>query len=84
MQTMNAEIRMHDLVALIEDTSARHFQTGAPLLLHRGQIGTVVTAYDGTAFEIEFPGADGRAYAILQIPSAKLMQLHNSPLSAAA
>ena len=75
---------MHDLVALLEDTAARHFETGAPLFLHRGQIGTVVMTYDGTAFEIEFAGADGRAYAILPVPSAKLMQLHHSPVSAAA
>ncbi len=34
---------MHDIVALLEDTPARHFHTGGQLLLHRGQIGTVVT-----------------------------------------
>ena len=81
---MKVEIRMHDLVALTEDTPARHFETDAPLLLNRGQLGTVVMTYDGTAFEIEFAGADGRAYAILPVPAAKLMRLHNAPASVAA
>ena len=81
---MKAEIHMHDLVALLEDTPARHFETDAPLLLHRGQIGTVVMTYDGTAFEIEFAGADGRADAMLPVPAAKLMRLHHSPMPVAA
>lgn len=81
---MKAEIHMHDLVALLEDTPARHFETDAPLLLHRGQIGTVVMTYDGTAFEIEFAGPDGRAFAILPLPATKFMRLHHSPLSVAA
>ena len=81
---MKAEIRMHDLVALTEDTPAHHFETDAPLLLNRGQLGTVVMTYDGTAFEIEFAGADGRAYAILPVSAAKLMRLHNAPVSVAA
>ena len=75
---------MHDLVALLEDTPARHFETDAPLRLRCGQIGTVVMTYDGTAFEVEFAGADGRAYAILPLSEAKLMRLHHSPMSAAA
>jgi len=38
------------VVALLDDVPARHFETGQPLLLRRGQIGTVVMTYDGTAF----------------------------------
>ena len=40
---------MHDLVALLEDVAARHFTTGSPLMLRRGQIGTVVMTYDSSA-----------------------------------
>jgi hypothetical protein len=35
---------------LAEDVSAKHFESGRPLLLRRGQVGTVVMTYDGSAF----------------------------------
>ena len=69
---------MLDLVALLEDTPAQHFLTGEQLLLRRGQIGTVVMIYDGTTFEVEFAGRDGRAYAILPIKADKLIILHDT------
>lgn len=81
---MNAAIQMHDVVALLEDVPARHFETGQPIKLRRGQIGTVVMTYDGTAFEVEFAGRDGRAYALLPVPAGKLILLHESPMVAAA
>jgi hypothetical protein len=81
---MNEPINMHDTVALLEDVPAKHFETGKPLLLRRGQIGTVVMTYNGTAFEVEFSGTDGRAYAMLPIPADKLMVLHDAPAFAAA
>ena len=76
---MNGEIHLHDVVALLEDMPARHFETGQSLLLRRGQMGTVVMTYDGSAFEVEFAGQDGRAYAILPIPAQKLMVLRDVP-----
>ena len=76
---MNGEIHMHDVVALIEDTLAEHFETGQSLRLRRGQVGTVVMTYDGRAFEVEFAGRDGRAYALLPIPAQKLMLLRDVP-----
>jgi hypothetical protein len=81
---MNAAIQMHDVVALLDDVPARHFTTGQPLLLRRGQIGTVVMTYDGTAFEVEFAGPDGRAYALLSVPAGELIVLHESPVVATA
>jgi len=75
---------MHDVVALLEDVPAKHFETDAPLLLRRGQMGTVVMTYDGSAFEVEFSGTDGRAYALLPIRADKLIVLHNAPMFAAA
>jgi hypothetical protein len=81
---VNAEIQMHNLVALLEDLPARHFATGIPLTLRRGQIGTVVMTYDGTAFEVEFADAQGRAFAIMPIPAGKLMLLHDAPATVAA
>ena len=81
---MDSEIQMHDLVAITEDVATTHFATGAPLTLRRGQIGTVVMTYDGTAFEVEFADAQGRAFALLPIAAGKLMQLHDAPTVLAA
>lgn len=76
---MSTKIGMHDLVALLEETPAHHFETGKPLLLRRGQIGTVVMTYDGSAYQVEFAGRDGRAYALLPIKADKLMVLRDAP-----
>ena len=81
---MNGEIHLHDSVALLEDTPATHFETGRPLLLRRGQVGTVVMTYDGNAFEVEFSGRDGRAYALLPVPAERLMVLREVPEPVAA
>ena len=63
---------MHDVVALLEDVPARHFESRRPLLLHRGQIGTVVMTYEDGAVEVEFADRDGRADALLPIQPDKL------------
>ena len=76
---MESEIHMHDAVALLEDARATHFETGRPMLLRRGQVGTVVMTYDGTVFDVEFAGLDGRAYAILPLHASKLMTLRHTP-----
>jgi len=76
---MNADIQMQDTVALLEDVPARHFLTGQPLMRRRGQVGTVVMTYDGSAFEVEFSGRDGRDYAILPVKAEKLMVLRETP-----
>jgi len=54
------------------------------LRLRRGQVGTVVMTYDGTAFEVEFADRDGRAYALLPIPADKLLTLRDTPEPAVA
>jgi hypothetical protein len=76
---MNSEIHMHDMVALLEDIPARHFLTGSALVLRRGQVGTIVMTYDDSAFEVEFSGRDGRAYAVLPVNTEKLIALRESP-----
>ena len=45
---------------------------------------TVVMTYDGSAFEVEFAGRDGRAYALLPVPAGKLLVLRDAPELAAA
>lgn len=81
---MKPEIHDLDAVALLEDLPAKHVQTGAALLLKRGQMGTVVMEYDGTAFEVEFVDRKGRTYAMLPVPASKLMVLHDTAEVAAA
>ena len=81
---MESEINLHDVVALLEDLPARHFETDRPLLLRRGQVGTIVMTYDGTVFEVEFAGKDGRAYALLPVPASRLMILRDTPEHAVA
>ena len=81
---MNNHLYLHDVVALHEDVPASHFATNERLLLRRGQIGTIVMTYDGSAFEVEFADPDGRTYALLAIPAERLMRLRDLPDLAAA
>jgi len=81
---MDTAIRVHDVVALLEEIPAVHFETGRALRLRRGQMGTMVMAHDRTAFDVEFAGRDGRPYALLPIPGSKLMILRDTPDDAAA
>ena len=81
---MNGEIHLHDVVVLAEDVPTKHFESGRPLLLRRGQVGTVVMTYDGEAFEVEFAGRDGRPYALLPIRGEKLIVLRDEPQFATA
>ena len=81
---MNSAIKEHDVVALLQDVHAKHFETGRDLLLRRGQIGTVVLVYPAGAYEVEFADRDGRAFALLSIRSDQLMLLHDTPDFAAA
>jgi hypothetical protein len=81
---MNGSIQMHDMVVLLEDMQTKHFETGQPLMLRRGQVGAVVMTYDGSAFEVEFAGRDGRPYALLPVPTARLMLLRDTPELVAA
>ena len=81
---MVAEIKMHDVVALLQDVQTKHFESGQLLLLRRGQIGTVVITYEDGACEVEFADRDGRACALLSLRCDQLMVLHDTPDSAVA
>lgn len=81
---MISEIKMHDVVALMHDVQTKHFESGQPMLLRRGQIGTIVMIYADGACEVEFADRDGRAFAILPLQPDQLMVLHDTPDFAAA
>jgi hypothetical protein len=78
------DIRIHEFVALLEEVPATHFETGRPLTLHRGAVGTVVMTYDGSVVEVEFSAKDGCAYAIQSVPAGKLLILLQPPDSVVA
>lgn len=80
---MSDRLPLHAVVALLEDTPTAHFESGAPLLLRRGQIGTVVMTYDDGACEVEFADHSGRAYAMVPLSADQLMVLHDTPEHAA-
>ena len=75
---------MHDVVALLQDVPAKHFESGRALFLRRGQVGTVVMNYPDGAYEVEFADRDGRAFATLSLSGDQLMVLHDTPDFAAA
>jgi hypothetical protein len=77
--TMPSKIRLHDVVALMEDVPATHFLTHKPLQLRRGQIGTVVMLLEDSRFQVEFSDSDGRAYAMLPLRGGQLMVLREQP-----
>jgi len=81
---MIGDIKMHDVVALMQDVRTKHFESGQPVLLRRGQIGTVVMIYQDGAYEVEFADRDGRAFALIPLRPDQLMVLHDTPDFAAA
>ena len=72
---MAHRIRELDVVALL------HAIPEAGLV--QGQVGTIVEELGGPAYEVEFCGDDGQAYAMLAIKEDNLMVLHYSRVEAA-
>lgn len=52
--------------------------------LVRGQVGAVVERLARDAYEVEFTGGDGQAYAIVALKTPQLMRLHHQPVHEAA
>lgn len=70
---------MHATVALLEDTRTVHFETGEPVLLRRGDTGTVVMLYDEGVCEVELCDRSGHTYALLPLAANRLLVLHDAP-----
>ena len=70
---------MHASVALLEDTRTARFESGEPVLLRRGDIGTVVMLYDDGACELEFSDRSGNTHALLPLSADRLLVLHDAP-----
>lgn len=50
------------------------------LNLRKGQVGTIVEAYESDDFEVEFVDLQGKTYALETLSASELMQIHYSPL----
>ena len=65
-----------DIVALTEDRQTNHLETGEPITLYKGQVGTVVMVYNNNVFEVDFSDNDGTTYAMETISDHQLIRLH--------
>ena len=62
-----AEIKLLDVVALVEDLPEQGLQ--------RGEVGTVVEIWKDGAFEVEFSDDSGEAYSFAPLRTDQLMKL---------
>ncbi len=70
------KIKLHDLVAITENIKTQRFMSTEEIILPRGQVGTVVEAYNnGTAFEVEFSDRNGQTYALVSLAAEQIMLL---------
>ncbi len=72
-----------DIVALLANRDTSHFETGQPIRLLKGQIGTVVMEYGDEALEVEFTNNDGTTFAMETLPLDAVLLLHDELLQTA-
>ena len=72
-------IQEYDLVALTEDLKATHKATHQPILLRRGQMGTILMSFDNQAFLVDFTDQQGNTFAMETVDYSKLLQLIHEP-----
>ena len=72
-------IQEYDLVALTENVTSTHKITHQPILLRRGQLGTVLMSFDNQAFLIDFTDQQGNTFAMETVDCSKLLQLIQEP-----
>ena len=74
------QIQEYDLVAIDRDIYATHKETNEPILLRKGQVGTVVMDFDGEGFLIDFADGKGTTYAMETVPAHGLIPLLYNPV----
>ncbi|HIK31671.1 MAG TPA: DUF4926 domain-containing protein [Oscillatoriales cyanobacterium M59_W2019_021] len=77
-------IQDYDLVVLLEDRAATHKTTHQPILLRRGQVGTVLMSFEGVAFLVDFTDSQGNTFAMESIEADRLLRLIYEPMAIAA
>ena len=76
-----SQIKEYDLVAIDRDIPAIHKETKQPILLRKGQVGTVLMDFDGEAFLIDFADDKGITYAMDTVPAEYLITLLYNPVA---
>jgi hypothetical protein len=71
-----ADFELLSVIALTEDLPAEG--------LLRGQVGTIVEKLAPGIYEVEFSDDGGKTYALIPVPAALLMRLHDEPKDCAA
>ncbi len=75
-----SQIKEYDLVVIDRDIPATHKETKQPILLRKGQVGTVLMDFDGKAFLIDFADEQGITYAMETVPAEQLIPLLYNPV----
>ncbi|MBW4532482.1 MAG: DUF4926 domain-containing protein [Pleurocapsa minor HA4230-MV1] len=73
-------IQEYDLIAITTDIQANHKETNEPILLRKGQVGTVVMNFDGEAYLVDFADPEGITYAMETLPVDQLIPLLYRPV----
>jgi hypothetical protein len=76
-----SQIQEYDLVVIDRDIPATHKETTQPILLRKGQVGTVVMDFNGEAYLIDFADREGITYAMETIPTDRLISLLYNPVA---
>jgi hypothetical protein len=76
-----SQIKEYDLVVIDRDLTATHKETKQPILLRKGQVGTVVMDFDTEAFLIDFADEQGTTYAMETVPAELLIPLLYKPVA---
>lgn len=74
------QIQEYDLVAIDRDIYATHKEINKPILLRKGQVGTVVMDFDGEGFLIDFADGEGTTYAMETVLADRLIPLFYNPI----
>ena len=74
------QIQEYDLVAIDRDIYATHKETNEPILLRKGQVGTVIMDFDGEGFLIDFADGKGTTYAMETVLADRLIPLLYNPV----
>lgn len=75
-----SQIQEYDLVAIDRDIPATHKETNQPILLRKGQVGTVLMDFDGEAYLIDFADEQGTTYAMETVSAEQLIPLLYKPI----
>jgi hypothetical protein len=76
-----SQIKEYDLVVIDRDISATHKETKQPILLRKGQVGTVVMDFGAEAFLIDFADEQGTTYAMETVLAERLIPLLYKPVA---